>query len=97
MLPLGHMSAATLHDPVWKALADPNRREILEMLRAKPRTTGELCGNFQGLSRFAVMKHIRLLERAALLTSKRNGRFRWNYLNPSPLRRLGTGWLDQYR
>ena len=49
--------AVTDDDRVFKALADPTRRRILDLLRARPRTTGELCGSF-GTTRFAVMKHL---------------------------------------
>ena len=93
---MSHMKP-TPDDRLWKALADPSRREILELLRRQPRTTGDLCGKFGRLSRFAVMKHLKQLERVALVTSKRDGKFRWNYLNPSPLRKLEHGWFGRYR
>jgi len=74
-------------DPVWKALADPTRRRILDLLRDRPRTTGDLCAAFP-LTRFAVMKHLSVLKGAGLLTVRREGRERWNHLNAVPLRRM---------
>ena len=73
---------------VWKSLADGTRREILNLLREGPRTTGELCSSFPALSRFAIMKHLRLLQTAGLLRFKREGKKRWNYLNAEPLREI---------
>src|SRR2546426_761327 len=66
--------------PVWKALADPTRRAILDALRKGPRTTGDLCGRFD-VTRFAVMKHLAVLEDAGLVLARRQGRERWNHLN----------------
>ena len=61
-------------DPVFKALADPTRRKVLDLLRLRARTTGELCAEFPGLSRFAVMKHVGVLHGAGLVTVRREGR-----------------------
>jgi DNA-binding transcriptional ArsR family regulator len=74
-------------DEVFKALADGTRREILDLLSKRPRTTGELCSAFP-LSRFAVMKHLSVLERAGLVLVRRRGRQRFNHLNPVPLQEL---------
>ena len=74
-------------DPLWRALADPTRRRLIELLRNGPRTTGDFCRAFS-TSRFAVMKHLHVLARAGLLVVHRVGRVRWNDLNPEPLRRL---------
>lgn len=76
---------------VWRALASPARRRLIELLRDGPRTTGELCGAF-GTSRFAVMKHLRVLERAGVLDVRREGRKRWNSLNPGRLQAIGGRW-----
>jgi DNA-binding transcriptional ArsR family regulator/uncharacterized protein YndB with AHSA1/START domain len=81
---------------VWKALADPTRRAILDRLRDQPRTTGELSGAFPHLTRFAVMKHLGVLERAGLLVVRRRGRERWNYLNGVPLRLAYERWMRPY-
>src|ERR1044072_9913688 len=74
-----------LTDFVWKALADPTRRAIIEELSTRKKTTAELCGRFESLSRFAVMKHLDVLEEAGLVQASREGRNRWNTLNLEPL------------
>jgi DNA-binding transcriptional ArsR family regulator len=81
--------------PVWKALADPTRRRLLDLLRARPRTTGELAARVP-LSRFAVMKHLGVLARARLVLVRRRGRERWNHLNAVPIRRIYERWLSPY-
>lgn len=81
--------------PLWKALADPSRRRILDLLRERPRTTGELGAEFD-FSRFAVMKHLRVLEEANLVAVRRRGRERWNHLNAVPLQQLYTRWIRPY-
>lgn len=83
-------------DAVFKALADPTRRKVLDLLRARARTTGELCSAFPGLSRFAVMKHLGVLHEAGLVTVRREGRVRWNHLNAVPLRRMYERWVSRY-
>jgi DNA-binding transcriptional ArsR family regulator/uncharacterized protein YndB with AHSA1/START domain len=80
---------------VWKALSDPSRRRILDYLRERPRTTGELSDLFE-VSRFAVMKHLSILESAGLVVVRRHGRERWNYLNVVPLQRIYERWLRPY-
>lgn len=82
-------------EAVWKALADPARRRLLDLLRDRPRTTGDLCRRFK-TSRFAVMKHLGVLERAKLVVVRRRGRERWNYLNPVPIRRIYERWVRPY-
>lgn len=73
--------------PVWTALSDEKRRLILTLLSEKPRTTSELSEYFD-VSRFAVMKHLNVLEEANLVQVKREGRQRWNILNRELLQRL---------
>ncbi len=80
---------------VWKALADPTRRRILDLLRQGPKTTGELCQPFR-VSRFAVMKHLAILERAHLVLVRRAGRERWNHLNPVPIRQIYERWVSPF-
>jgi len=80
---------------VWKALADPTRRRLLDLLKEGPRTTGELSSRFP-LSRFAVMKHLAVLERAGLVIVEREGRERWNHLNAVPLREICERWISGY-
>lgn len=82
-------------DNVWKALADPCRRRLLDLLRQRPKTTGELCEDFN-TSRFAVMKHLRVLEEAGLVVVRREGRQRWNYLNPVPIQAIYERWITPY-
>jgi DNA-binding transcriptional ArsR family regulator/uncharacterized protein YndB with AHSA1/START domain len=81
--------------PVWKALSDSTRRTILDLLKERPRTTGELSDAFE-VSRYAVMKHLTVLEEAGLLAVRRKGRERWNHLNAVPLQRLYERWLRPY-
>ena len=83
-------------DRVWKALSDPTRRRILDLLAEQPRTTGELVVAFAKLSRFAVMKHLGVLQRARLIIVRREGRQRWNSLNPVPLREVFRRWVGKY-
>lgn len=83
-------------DEVWRALADPTRRRILDLLRDGPRTTGQLDGAIAGLSRYAVMKHLGVLERARLVVVRREGRRRWNHLNAVPLRRVYERWVSGF-
>jgi DNA-binding transcriptional ArsR family regulator len=83
-------------EPVWKALASEVRREILDLLRDGPRTTGDLAGEFPSLTRFAVMQHLGVLERAELVIVRRQGRERYNYLNPVPIQQLYDRWVARY-
>ena len=81
---------------VWKALANEVRRAILDCLRNGPRTTGELSDQFSEYSRFAVMQHLRVLESANLILIRREGRKRYNYLNPVPIQQLYQRWVSDY-
>ena len=82
-------------DRIFKALADRSRRRLLDLLAQKPRTTGELASAFPKLSRFAVMKHLRVLEKAGLVIVSRDGRKRWNTLNPTPLKDVLRRWVSE--
>ena len=66
--------------PIWTALSDPKRRQIITLLEEKPRTTSELS-TFFDVSRFSIMKHLKVLEQADLIEVKREGRTRWNILH----------------
>jgi DNA-binding transcriptional ArsR family regulator len=77
-------------------LADHRRRAILDMLKDQPRTTGELCARFPQLDRCTVMLHLRVLEAADLIIVKREGRNRWNYLNPLPIKEIYDRWISRY-
>ena len=82
-------------DPVWRALSDPTRRRILEELREGAMTTGKLVRGFQ-MSRFGVMKHLRVLERAGLVRVESRGRERWNHLDPTPILTLYQRWIRPF-
>lgn len=82
--------------PIWKALSDDTRRAILDLLREKPRTTGELAEHFEDITRYAVMKHLGILEEANLIAIRREGRKRWNHLNAVPLQMIYERWLRPY-
>lgn len=83
-------------EQIWKALSDGTRRKILDLLRVKPRTTGELCEYFKDVSRFAVMKHLTVLHGVDLIQIKREGKQRWNYLNVLPIQRIYERWVKPY-
>jgi DNA-binding transcriptional ArsR family regulator len=84
-------------DPVWKALSDPTRRTILDILRDRPRTTTELVERFPNLSRFGVMKHLEVLRRADLVFTREEGRRRVNSLNIVPIRRVYERWVGPFQ
>ncbi|PZG24004.1 hypothetical protein C1I98_35985 [Spongiactinospora gelatinilytica] len=79
-------------EPIWRALADPTRRAILDVLRGGARSTGALAAVFP-TTRFAVMKHLGVLADAGLITIERRGRERLNHLNPVPLRMAYERWV----
>jgi len=83
-------------DPVWRALANAHRRRLLDLLREKPCTTGELAEAL-GESRFLVMQHLTLLREADLITVEVDGRRRINYLNPVPLQKIYERWVGKYQ
>jgi DNA-binding transcriptional ArsR family regulator len=82
-------------DPVFRALADPTRREILRLLRRGRLSVGDLAGNFD-VSRPAISKHLRLLRQAGLVKDKPVGTSRMCELNAEPLRAIDR-WLDDYK
>ena len=77
--------------PLWRALADPTRRRILDLLRERPLITGEIAAQFP-ISRIAVMRHLEVLSEAGLVVNRARGRQRWHYLNLVPLQRLHQRW-----
>lgn len=83
-------------DLVFKALAGGDRRRILDLLRDAPKTTGDICGQLDWLDRCTVMQHLRVLEDAGLVISKKKGRCRWNYLDISPIQRIHERWISDY-
>ena len=83
-------------DDVWKALSDPTRRAILDLLRKGPRTTTELVEAFPHLTRFGVMKHMDVLREAHLINTREEGRQRINSLNAVPIRQIYERWVSRY-
>ena len=83
-------------DSVFRALAAPVRRQILDALKDGPQTTGELCARFADLDRCTVMQHLRVLEDADLVIPQRKGRERWNHLNALPIKRIHDRWIGPY-
>jgi uncharacterized protein YndB with AHSA1/START domain/DNA-binding transcriptional ArsR family regulator len=84
-------------DEVFKALADPSRRRLLDKLyRRDGQTLVELEGHLPAMTRFGVMKHLRVLERAGLVATRRVGREKLHYLNPVPIRRIFDRWTSKY-
>jgi DNA-binding transcriptional ArsR family regulator len=83
-------------DRVFKALADPTRRFLLDLLFERDgRTLTELEGEVD-MTRFGVMKHLRLLEEAGLVITRRSGREKLHFLNPVPIRLIHDRWIDKY-
>jgi DNA-binding transcriptional ArsR family regulator len=84
-------------EEVWRALASPVRRRMLDLLRDGPMSTGDVAAEFSDLSRFAVMQHLGVLEGAGLVVPRRDGRTRLNYLNPVPIQRIYRRWVSKYQ
>ncbi|MBI1358111.1 MAG: metalloregulator ArsR/SmtB family transcription factor [Acidobacteria bacterium] len=83
-------------DRVFKALADPTRRLLLDLLFERDgRSLNELQAKPE-MTRFGVMKHLRVLEEAGLLVTRRSGRRKLHYLNPVPIRLVHDRWIDKY-
>jgi DNA-binding transcriptional ArsR family regulator len=82
--------------PVFRALADPTRRLLLDRLYERDgRSLTELESDL-AMTRFGVMKHLRLLEDAGLVVTRRSGREKLHYLNPVPIRLIHDRWIDKY-
>lgn len=90
------MSTAEENDRVFKALSAPVRRSLLDALKDRPQTTGELCRQFDTLDRCTVMQHLKVLEDADLVIVQRKGRERWNHLNPVPIKKIHDRWIGPY-
>ena len=81
---------------VFKALADPTRRHLLDRLFERDgRTLAELEREL-AMTRFGVMKHLKVLEEAGLVTTRRAGREKLHFLNPVPIRLIHDRWIDKY-
>src|SRR3954447_10340431 len=83
-------------DEVFKALADPTRRSLLdELFRQDGQTLRSLEERFD-MTRFGVMKHLRILEEAGLVVTRRRGREKLHFLNPVPIRLVHDRWVSKY-
>lgn len=83
-------------EQTWKALGDPARRQILDLLHESDRSTGDLCDALAGFSRFQVMDHLAVLREAGLVDAEKRGRERINRINLDPLRDAYDGWFRKY-
>ena len=90
------MSISDQVDRVFKALAASVRRQILDDLRDQPLTTGTLCTHFPEFDRCTVMQHLKVLEDADLVIARRQGRERWNHLNPLPIQDIHERWIGPH-
>jgi DNA-binding transcriptional ArsR family regulator len=84
-------------DLVFKALADRSRRFLLDLLRQRDgQTLGELEWELE-MTRFGVMKHLKVLEEAGLVITRREGREKLHFLNAVPIRQIHDRWIDKYK
>ena len=96
MLYFYNMSTDEANDRIFKALAAPTRRAILDALKDQPKTTGALCAHLPTIDRCTVMQHLKVLEDADLVIVRREGRIRWNHLNPLPIKHIHDRWIGPY-
>ena len=87
------MSTDQKLDAVFKALANPVRRQICDELKLRPLTTQQLIDSFSDLDRCTVMQHLGVLERAGLVVAVRKGRERFNYLDAMPIQAIHARWI----
>jgi DNA-binding transcriptional ArsR family regulator len=83
-------------DAVFKALADPTRRSLLDQLFEQDGQTLSALEQGLPMSRFGVMKHLKVLEEARLVTTKRRGREKLHFLNPVPIRLVHDRWVSKF-
>ena len=84
-------------DLVFKALADTSRRFLLDLLRERDgQTLGELEWELE-MTRFGVMKHLKVLEEAGLVITRKEGREKLHFLNAVPIRLIHDRWIDKYK
>lgn len=91
-----NMSIEDQDDALFKALGHRARRQMLDLLKAGPKTTGALCEALPQLDRCTVMQHLRVLETAGLIIVERRGRERWNHLDALPIHALNERWIGRY-
>ena len=93
--PFGYMKLDSM-DAVFRALAHPDRRRMLDIVRAEPgAAVGEVCDHFD-MSRIGAMKHLRVLEEAELVLSRKEGRTRRLYVNAAPIQMIHDRWLSDW-
>ncbi len=90
------MSTEDALDATFKALGDSRRRAMLDLLKVRPMTTGELTEHFPELDRTTVMQHLGVLERAGLVIAKKEGRQRWNHFNPLPIQEIHERFIGRH-
>jgi|SRR5436853_3532980 len=83
-------------DEVFKALADPTRRELLDQLFEQDGQTLSALEERLPMTRFGVMKHLKVLEEAGLVTTRKRGREKLHFLNPVPIRLIHDRWVSKY-
>src|SRR2546427_13033214 len=83
-------------DPVFRALADPTRRRLLDTLFKRDGQSLSALERRLAMTRFGVMKHLRVLEQAGLVTTRRRGREKLHFLNPVPIRLVHDRWVSKY-
>ena len=83
-------------DLIFKALAAPVRRAMLDALKDHPQTTTELCARFPQIDRTTVMQHLKVLESADLVIAHKVGRVRWNHLNALPIKAIHDRWIGPH-
>jgi DNA-binding transcriptional ArsR family regulator len=83
-------------DEVFKALADPTRRRLLDELFEQDGQTLSALGQRLPMTRFGVAKHLKVLEEAGLVTTRRRGREKLHFLNPVPIREVHDRWVSKY-
>lgn len=81
---------------VFKAIGNPIRRMILDLLKESPKTTGELNDYFPNITRYAIMKHLNILVEGNLVVVRREGKYRRNYLNAVPIQEVHNRWVGKY-
>jgi Predicted transcriptional regulators len=84
-------------DAVFKALSDPTRRRLLDHLFEHDGSRLTDLESVADMTRFGVMKHLKVLEDAGLVIARRSGREKLHFLNPVPIRRIHDRWIDKYR
>lgn len=84
-------------DTIFRALNDAHRRKVLDLLQERDgQSSSEIEAQFQDITRFGVMKHLKMLEEASLITTRKEGRFKYHYLNAAPLQEISDRWISRF-